>query len=381
MLELPRLELRGSPQAMGRAHGEALRPLVQRFVAARFAATDAYLGERGVDPARFLDAGRACLDVAAAWDPQGHEEHVGMAEGAGVDPARLYAATQMTDVRDILAYPIGEAGGEGCSTVLIPGGHTRDGKLMAGQTWDLNPEDLEYVIAVHRVPADGVETWSVTCAGALTLMGMNQHGLAVGTNNIKVRGAGPGAGYLSLLHRAVRCRSVADAARLVAEAPRAAAHVYWFADATGAVELECSRDRAVPRSLETTPLWRTNHCLDDLHRAREGEPPLSTSTARFSRVGALLEEARARGGVDVEALRALFADRADGVDSICRLPEDGTGSATNACMVAIPEVRALWACRGPAPRGRWQTLDFERAPYSAAAPATASVRAGGGGST
>ncbi|MEA1619090.1 hypothetical protein SOQ14_09185 [Erythrobacter sp. T5W1-R] len=60
---------------------------------------------------------------------------------------------------------------------------------MQGQTWDLNGPDVDYVIALHRLPDDGPETWTVTCAGCQTLMGMNAHGLAVGTTNLKTRGA------------------------------------------------------------------------------------------------------------------------------------------------------------------------------------------------
>ena len=59
------------------------------------------------------------------------------------------------------------------------------------------------VVAVHRIPDIGPETWSVTIAGAPTLIGMNVHGVWTGTTNIKVQGGRPGIGYMSLLHRAI----------------------------------------------------------------------------------------------------------------------------------------------------------------------------------
>jgi phytoene dehydrogenase-like protein len=76
---------------------------------------------------------------------------------------------------------------------------------------------------------------------------LNEHGLALGTNNIKIRPVRDGVGYLSLLHRTMRCRDRAEAAAVLKAAPRSAAHVYWFADPQGADEHECSADEIVTR--------------------------------------------------------------------------------------------------------------------------------------
>jgi hypothetical protein len=51
-------------------------------------------------------------------------------------------------------------------------------------------------------------------------------------------------------------------------------------------------------------------------------------------------------------------DRSDGVDSINRYTEDAQGTTTNACVIAVPARRELWACRGPADRGEWRQLTF-----------------------
>src|SRR5690606_23789451 len=112
-----------------------------------------------------------------------------------------------------------------------------------------NPTDLEFVVAVHRKPAGGLESWSITCTGCLSLMGMNETGLTVGTTNIKARDTQPGVGYLSLLHRALASSNVSEAKAVIESAPRAAAHTYWLADAEGAVELECGSRQVSERRL------------------------------------------------------------------------------------------------------------------------------------
>jgi isopenicillin-N N-acyltransferase-like protein len=294
------------------------------------------------------------MQQAASWDPSGFEEHLGIAEGAALDPGVLYAIANLTDLRDLLLLSDGD---EGCSAVLLPPERSETGELIAAQTWDLNPLDLPHVVAVHRLPSDAEETWSITLVGCLTLIGMNAHGLALGTTNIKTRGARIGVGYLSLMHRAIRSRQRAEASEIIASARRAAGHTYWIADPAGALELECSADTVVMRELGAEPIARTNHCLAAPIAALEGEPPTSSSLKRLQRLGVLLGSAPRHG---LSSLRAIFSDRADGVDSINRHAEDGQPTATNAVIIMQPAARRLWACRGPADRGRFVELSFVR---------------------
>lgn len=360
-LQLPTIHVAGAPLDMGRAHGEDQRERVRAFVAQRFDAARGYFAERGAGTVdALIRVGGECLGHAKAWHPAGAEEHMGIAQGAGVDAVELYAAANMTDVRDVVLYAetgrtaVVDASSEGCSAAIVPAERARGGELVAGQTWDLNPTDLDFVIAVRREPRVGPATWSVTCAGCLSLVGMNQHGVVLGTTNVKTRRSRPGVGYLSLLHRALGERTARAATEMVVEAPRAAAHTYWFADAEGGGELECDAERAVVRHARDEPVVRTNHCLATELEADTAEEPPFSSYRRYERLQSLLGE----GEVDVARFREAFADRQDGVDSINRYPEDEQGTATNACIVAVPARRELWACRGPADRGAWVQLEL-----------------------
>ncbi|RYZ07964.1 MAG: hypothetical protein EOO73_09695 [Myxococcales bacterium] len=354
-LVLPIVECAGDARSLGNQQGEQLRERIGAFIEQRLTAFGEYSRERGgpsVD--QFLEAGARCLRVYEQWDPEGAAENAGIAEAAGVSAEALYGSTNMTDVRDVLLLPP-PAADEGCTSLLVPKARSRSGEVLVGQTWDLNPTDLEFVVAVHRRPKNGPETWSVTVAGALSLTGMSALGVAVGTTNIKTRRSRVGVGYLSLLHRAIRAGSAAEAREWVTSAPRAAAHTYWLADSAGATELECDPATVVERRADTQPLARTNHCLADELRAAEGEAPSPSSQKRLSRAQAALASAPQ----DVASLQELMRDRSDGVDSINRYTEDAQGTTTNACLIAIPATRQLWACRGPADRGEWRELKFE----------------------
>ena len=354
LLKLPLVECAGDARSLGNQQGEALRERIAAFIEQRLTAFAEYSRERGGPSVeQFLATGAACLRAFEAWDPEGAAENAGIAEAAGVAPEVLYSSTNMTDVRDVLLLPSTKSD-EGCTSLLVPAALSRSAEVIVGQTWDLNPTDLDFVVAVHRRPTNGPETWSITCAGALSLTGMSAAGVAVGTTNIKTRRSRVGVGYLSLLHRAIRSGKVAEARELIKAAPRAAAHTYWLADAAGAMELECDPDTVIERRADAGPLARTNHCLSDVMRGAEGEPATVSSQKRLQRA----EQQLRAGAQDVDSLRALMGDRSDGVDSINRYTEDAQGTTTNACVIAVPARRELWACRGPADRGEWRQLTF-----------------------
>lgn len=362
MIELQTLTVKGTPLQLGEAQGEHFRHLIREFIAVRFAAVDLYSRDRGRAQGAngLLEVGRASMAIAAEWDPDSHAEHVGIARGASVDPVDLYTATNMTDMRDALLLagaPQAQrppADAEGCSSLVLPGVLTADGFPIAGQTWDLNPSDVKYVVGIKREPFDGPPTWSVTCAGCLSLVGINAWGVAVGTTNVKTWGSRPGVGYLSLLHRALQAPDAATAAEWIEEAPRAGAHTYWFADVEQQIALEASPDAILRRDADEIALCQTNHCHLPEHVEWQGEAPSESSFKRYRR----LVEVASAGGHTVESVKALFADRRDGVLSINRYPEDDQGTTTNAVFIARPHEQRAFACRGPADRGTWVELSF-----------------------
>lgn len=356
MLQLPLLSVAGTPTQMGHAYGEAFRLMISAFVEQRVRAARVYLYERGIrDDQALLALGAQCLELLKTWHPDGWSELIATASAAGVDPVQLYTTANMTDIRDILVLGGMAAESEGCTTAHAGRERTADGRVLAAQTWDLNPTDLEFVVAVQRRPLDGPASWTITCAGCPSLIGMNEHGVTVGTTNIKTRGSRVGIPYLSLLHRMLSCRDRDAAEQVLCTAQRAAAHSYWIADEQGVTDLECTATTAVRRETGNAGfLARTNHCLVEEHRLHEGEAASASSQKRLAKANAKLSA----GGVTVASLKHLFADRSDGIDSINRFAEDGQGTSTNACMIAIPATRTLHACRGSSDRGAWCELNF-----------------------
>lgn len=357
-LKLPTFKVAGTPHEMGYQYGNQFRDMIHAFSEDRITAAETYLEERGFDGiAPLFGAGSACFERVRTFDPAGHAEHLGIAEGANIDPVQLFTTANMTDVRDILILPddVETIEDEGCTAALVPPAMTREGASLQGQTWDLNGPDVDYVIALHRVPDDGPETWTVTCAGCQTLMGMNEHGIAVGTTNLKTKGARIGIPYLSVLHLALNQKTLGFCSAVLERAPVAGSHSYWAGDKERAVEWERTPTRADCRTTEDGPIVRTNHCLIDANVLLETD--LSPSThQRYKRMKTILDQSNDH---TIDSFKQSFADRSDGRLSINRYLEDQSGAATNAAIVCDPANLKFWACRGQADKGEWKLLEFE----------------------
>ena len=271
MIDLERIVVSGTASDMGEQYGEAARDKIVQFINVRMDAVNQYAADRGRASANgILDVGARSLSLYQEWDPEGYEEHMGIARGANVDAVLLYTSTNMTDMRDALLLRDGAQlppDNEGCSAILIPQHMTRAGQAIVGQTWDLNPPDIDYVLAVHRKPLTGPQTWTVTCAGCLTLVGMNSHGISVGTTNIKTYGSRAGVGYLSILHKMIRARTVDEASQALS-APRSGA------TPTGRRRpiygIETNPDSHALRRAHDKAICHTNHCLRRQYRAAGG---------------------------------------------------------------------------------------------------------------
>ncbi len=350
------LSFAGSPSSMGEAFGETCRAEIADLYAARLRnATEQarQFGGREVDEALVLDVARACIEPTAAYDPDGFAELSGIARGANISLEKLLAMNGLTDIRDVLAWNGDIELLGGCSSFVVTGDWTRDGKLLCGQTWDLATDNMPHVIGVHRRPERGPQTWTMTTVGCLSLIGLNEAGIAIGTTNIRTTDARPGVTYLSLIHKALGCTTLEAAAEAIRSADRAGAHLYYLADADGrALALECTPHHVETVEIETGAYVHTNHCLCPEHQAIEGDTPTASSHARQLRLETIIGEDH--GNADLEAAKRWLSDRANGVNAISRTDFDGISS--NGAVVMRPETGTIEVAHGPPHLARWQDL-------------------------
>ncbi|NUP99867.1 MAG: hypothetical protein HUU35_08430 [Armatimonadetes bacterium] len=346
--ELTCLELRGKPYAMGLAHGEELRPAIQQLCEERVDLTIAWAARRGrqLCADELLGAMEPFLVAHQRYAPAVWDELEGIAAGAAVSLEALLIGNGYTDIRDTTVYGVAAPGH--CTTFSALGEATADGEVYVGQTWDMDLAMLPHVIACRRRPTDGPETLAVTTAGCLSLIGVNEHGLAVGNSNVTPRDARPGVMYLALIHQALAQADLAAATGAIAEAERASGHHYYLADARNAVHLEVTATRVAELPRDGVCHTQSNDyrhpSLADL-----AVPPLpgGRSVERRCR---LAEELAARGPLTVEAMQASLEAEGVRVDP----PVDRVVSC--AAAVLHPAGRRMWVTHGPPRPGHWHGL-------------------------
>jgi isopenicillin-N N-acyltransferase like protein len=341
---------------MGEAFGETCRAEIAKLYEARLrnAMTQAMqYGGRVADEATMLAVARACIEPTAAYHPEGFAELQGIARGADMPIEKVLAMNGLTDLRDILAWSGELETFGGCSAFVVTRDWTRTGKLLCGQTWDLATDNMPYVLGVHRRPEQGPATWTMTTVGCLSLIGLNEAGIAVGTTNIRTTDARPGVTYLSLIHKALSTTTLDDAAEAIRSAARAGAHFYYLADSHGrALALECTPHHVDITEIETGAYVHTNHCLCAEHQAIEGDTPSASSHARQLRLESLIGQDYSRA--DLDAAKRWLSDREGGVNAISRTDFDGISS--NGAVVMEPEMGTIQVAHGPPHLAEWLDL-------------------------
>jgi isopenicillin-N N-acyltransferase-like protein len=346
------IELSGSARQMGEAFGEACRGGIRELYDLRLAAALRFAAkkERPLSAEQVLATARQCLPSTAAYDPDGYDEFRGIDRAAGLSPEQLFALQGYTDLRDLLGFgPLPHR--EGCTSFIVAGDRAAGGRLLIGQTWDLQTDNMPYVCLVHREPADAPETWSLTLTGCLTLIGLNSEGIAVGNTNLQTRDVRPGVQYLSVLHRALRARSLAEAIAAIRDAPRSAAHYYYVAGPDGrAVGIECSARESVRFDVARDTFVHCNHALSAKIAALEAAAPSLSTSHRQQRLTALLNAHS--GAVGIADLKRFLSDHEGGADRcICR--HDWEDVSTNATVIMCPATREMHACRAQPHVGQW----------------------------
>lgn len=353
------VRLAGSPREMGEAFGEVSRAeiheLYRRRVDNAIAQALKYGGQRVSEP-DLLAVAAASLEVTRAYDPEGFAELEGIAHAADLPVVRVLAMNGLTDFRDVLSWPgnppaaLMAADLGGCTAIAAQ--RDRAGEVVCGQTWDLATDNLPFVIGVVRQPTGRPVTRTLTTDGCLSLIGLNDRGIAVGTTNVRTKDARPGVNYLSIIHKALGAERFEDAVQAITTAPRAGAHYYYVCDAERVALIECSAERAERRDLDAGVAVHANHCLWPENQAIEGSTPTSSSRFRQARMERLAEEAER---LSPEVIAGFFADCEGGDDAICR--DDIDGLNTNGAVVMAPARGLIRIVHGVPSRGRWIDLD------------------------
>lgn len=262
--------LAGTPFEMGVQHGVLYRDDIRRYCVERMAlvADGRWTGNYKPSRPEILSIAEACIPAHEAYAPDLMDELRGLAQATDLTLGELIVVGGFTDFIDTV-YGVYKMEGalsprltiDDCTAFIVPD-HRAEGAGFFGQTWDMHDTATEFVILLRLEPAGEPKSLVFTTTGCVGQIGMNEHGLAVGINNLQGADGRVGVTWPFVVRKMLQQDNVADALACITDAPLAGAHNYLLFDKSGRgynVEAMATHCHVTP--LADSPISHTNHCL------------------------------------------------------------------------------------------------------------------------
>jgi isopenicillin-N N-acyltransferase like protein len=277
------------------------------------------------------------------------EELDGAAEGAGLDPLAVFAAS----VEELAPAEAPT----GCSDLVVTGARTADGHLLVAHTNDLYAEDEGEIVAIEWRVAGQPVVFTLG-RGPWISVGWNGAGLSVTGNEVSPNDEQVGIPRLLQVRDVLSRRTLQEAIDASLHTARASAYNWVLAASDGtAVNVEGSATGAgIDEPGADGFLAHTNHYARADMRRFERREGYENSWTRLERVRELAQG----DGFTVASLRAALADHENAPDSICRHGDETKVVKTVFWCVADVTTGEITYGRGNPCDSKAQVYRFER---------------------
>ncbi len=334
------LVAQGSPETIGRTHGEAFGAQIRAYLATRVE-----LSRVGTDLTDndVTAIAHDMLDAHRGYDDELYREMSAMADAAGISHAQAVIVGGFTDFIDaVRAIAHGRAIEDTCTAVITPD-DTSQGSGFLAQTWDMNASATPHVFMSDVTPDGAPRALAFTTHGTLGQIGMNEAGIAIGINNLTVTDGGIGVTWPFVVRKALRQTTFADALACITEAELAGGHNFLLFDSSGnGASIEATTTTTIVEELGRTPLVHTNHCLYPDTQSVEAERPAALNANSQQRLADATAWLGTDGPYTTEQMMAMLSDE----NSICRRPEPPFEYESSGAVIMRPGTGDLWACWG-----------------------------------
>ncbi len=359
------LDLSGSPNQMGLAHGRAFADEIRFYTKERVGLVCGGAWSGGpIDRADVLELAAACLPAHESHSPDLYAELLGIAEGAGITPAEAVIVGGFTDFVDAVRAANGGAHPpsvieDDCTAMIVPD-HRADGAGFYAQTWDMHDTATDHVLLLRIQPDDAPAALVFTTTGCLGQLGMNELGTCVGINNLTATDGKVGVTWPSVVRDALTQENSAGALASVQRADLAGGHNFLLFDANGdGANIEAMPTARPVDHLADAALVHTNHTLHAASSAVQGsrDPALTNSSRRR------LETARELlKGTNITAKQVMEVTQEPG--AICQVPVAPFRVESSGAAVMRPKTREFWACWGQPTHNQYTAISFSGASVS-----------------
>lgn len=306
---IPLIISEGEPFERGLYLGRGQQERVQHTVSAYMRIFESFAG---LGRAAVLEQAERFMPAIAGFAPHLLEETRGIAEGAQCDAREIVAINARTE----LMY--GVTNRAECTSIAISAAASAGGHTRVAQNWDWHPSLVGSLVLWLVRRSDGPDLLTLTEAGIVGKIGINEAGLAMCINLLRSdNDSGGPAAPMHIILRSVleECHTVDEAIELLGKTPRCTSCNHMLADRSGSIA-----------DVEATPAgqWvhRPQHGL--LTHANHCTGPGLASQDRYVRENPETRERDSRmqtlatsHPVSESDLRAMLADHATSPYSIC----------------------------------------------------------------
>ncbi|MBK8906189.1 MAG: hypothetical protein IPM53_33735 [Anaerolineaceae bacterium] len=340
------LKASGSPYEVGFEHGRSYRNDIRCYAEDRIQLVCQGAWSGGPMPrADVLALAEACLPDHAVYAPELFQEMRGLADATDLSLAELLIVGGFTDFVDTVysasrqktpRLPVDD-----CTAFIVPDG-AANGAGFFGQTWDMHDSATEFVILLDVQPDGAPRSLVFTTTGCLGQIGMNEHGICVGINNLLGADGQIGVTWPFVVRKVLQQTNLDDALTCITEAKLAGAHNYLLFDGNGRgynVEAMSSTQAVTP--LNGEPLIHTNHCLLPETLRYSQERPAESQASSEARLGRA-EELLGERPLTIHHLIALTRDP----DAICVRAKPPMHVESCGAAIMQPKTGTFWAVWG-----------------------------------
>lgn len=354
------LDLQGSPEAIGVAHGRAYAEEIRHYADERIQLVESGLWSGGpLDRATVLDLAASTLPAHERHSADLYAELCGLATGADITPAEAVVVGGFTDFVDTVRAAVGgphpaEVLEDDCTAVVVPDHRAEGGAGFYAQTWDMHDTATDHVLLLRVIPDDGPPALVFTTTGCLGQIGMNAEGVCVGINNLTATDGRPGVTWPSVVREVLTTSSAKDGLVAIEQADLAGAHNFLLFDRNGeGFNVEAMPSVRPVTELTDEALTHTNHTLDADAGQVEGDRPADLQQNSVRRL-ATARELIDRDGITEDDLMALTRESS----SICQVPREPYFVETSGATVMRPKTLDFWATWGPPSHNDFQHVPF-----------------------
>jgi isopenicillin-N N-acyltransferase-like protein len=340
------LSASGTPFEVGYEHGRIYRDDIRRYTTERVRLVCSGLWSGGPLPrAEVLAIAKACLPDHEAYAPNLFQELQGVAAATDLSLAELLIVGGFTDFVDtvysVTQQKMARLPVDDCTAFVVPD-DAANGAGYFGQTWDMHDTATEFVILLDVQPNGAPRSLVFTTTGCLGQIGMNEHGICVGINNLLGADGQIGVTWPFVVRKVLQQDNIAAALACITQAKLSGAHNYLLFDKTGSgYNIEAMSTHHVVTSLGGEPLIHTNHCLlPETLQFSQARPPeaQASSEARYIKATELLR----KRPLTIQDLIAVTRDP----DAVCVRAKPPMHIESCGAAIMQPKTGTFWAVWG-----------------------------------